>query len=459
MTEKPTFRTPIIRFILLAAFVCFSWQSNAQCTTAGSGQWPSSQVDVDNSGAVQQYNTNLWTDEFSDVTGYNIGDEYVITLTLNSDGTPKYITLVDSGGAVVANGLSPLTFIATDVDLDIYRHDDDGSGGCTGVNQGHTGTIQNLSNACTTGPVIDSATVVDSCNPDGTGMFSIEVVVSDVGDAGTVINDGTTDSPVVVGTMTFGPFNSGDSVTLTIDALDDSCDSSLGDFTFSCPLPAPENDECLDAITVSCGGQYIGDTSSANPEVDDPGTCGTSAGTAGAVWYTYTGSNSNDGSAAVGSLGDEVTLDLSLSTFDTKIRLFTGVCGDLTCVDGDDDGGAGTTSLLTFNAIVGTEYYILVHGFSANAGVYTLDVSCTPPPMCSAPVIDSATVVDSCNPDGTGLFSVDVVVSDVGDAGTVISDGTNTYPVVAGTVTVGPYNSGDSVTLTIDATDDACDSS
>ena len=37
MTEKFTFRNaPLIKFILLAAFVCFSWQSNAQCiaTTA-----------------------------------------------------------------------------------------------------------------------------------------------------------------------------------------------------------------------------------------------------------------------------------------------------------------------------------------------------------------------------------------------------------------------------------------
>jgi len=223
-------------------------------------------------------------------------------------------------------------------------------------------------------------------------------------------------------------------------------------------LVPPANDDCANAEAIVCGGQYIGDTTAATPESPDPGTCGTSAGTAGAVWYTFTGANSNDVGAAVGSTGDEVTLDLSLSTFDTKIRVFEGTCGALVCVDGDDDGGTGTTSLLTLPTLVGTEYYVLVHGFSGNAGAYTLDVTCVAPPLCSPAVVDSSTIVDSCNPDGTGTFTVDIVVSDTGDAGSVFDDGTITYPVVVGTVTAGPYNSGDSVTIELTAVDAACSS-
>ncbi|MDG5491715.1 T9SS type A sorting domain-containing protein [Psychroserpens sp. SPM9] len=237
--------------------------------------------------------------------------------------------------------------------------------------------------------------------------------------------------------------------------------TSAGDYQLSLICDSetpPANDECVNAETIVCGGQYIGDTTFASSEGDDdPGECGTTAGSGGAVWYTFVGANSNNAGAAAGTEGDEVTLDLSLSTFDTKIRVFTGVCGDLTCLDGDDDGGDGTTSLITFPTTVGTEYYVLVHGFLDNAGEYTLDVSCVAPPTCTAAVIDSATEVeDTCNPDGTGTYVVEIEVTNAGDAGSVFDDGTNTYPVVAGTVTAGPYDSGEEVTIELVALDSDC---
>ena len=269
-----------------------------------------------------------------------------------------------------------------------------------------------------------------------------------------MLDDGINTYPVVVGTVTTGPYNSGDTVTVELTGVDSACDFTIGTFDYTCPQPGPANDDCSGAIAIACASQYTGDTTSANPELDDPGTCGTSAGTAGAVWYSYVGINSNDAGAAAGSTGDEVTLDLSLSTFDTKIRVFTGVCGDLTCLDGDDDGGAGTTSLLTFTATVGTEYYILVHGFSANAGAYTLDVSCVAPPACTETVVDSTTIVDNCV---AAQFSIDVLVSVVGD-GMMITDGTNNYPITSGTVTAGPYTAdGTSITLDVVHSDGACD--
>ncbi|MFD2918008.1 T9SS type A sorting domain-containing protein [Psychroserpens luteus] len=307
-----------------------------------------------------------------------------------------------------------------------------------------------------TAATIDSSDVTETCNPDGTGTFTVDIVVSDAGDAGSVFNDDTNTYPVVAGIVSAGPYNSGESVTIELVSLDEDCSSTVGTFTFTCPQPAPDNDECSGAITIACDGQYVGDTTNATPEDEDPGQCTTSAGTAGAVWYTFIGANSNDAGAAAGSVGDDVTLDLSLSTFDTKIRVFSGVCGDLTCVAGDDDGGTGNTSLVTIPSIVGTEYYVLVHGFSANAGTYTLDVSCVAPPTCTAATIDSADEVETCNPDGTGTFTVDIVVSDAGDAGSVFDDGTNTYPVIAGTVSAGPYNSGESVTIEFVSLDEDC---
>ena len=299
-------------------------------------------------------------------------------------------------------------------------------------------------------PTIDSVSVAETCNEvDGTGTFNVEVVVSDAGSAGTVISDGTNTYPVMVGTVVAGPYNSGDTVTLTVDATDDACDASLGDFTFTCPLPAPDNDLCADATMVACGDTVMGDTTAATSDSEQT-YCGTSAPSAtnGGVWYAFMGD------------GGEATFDLTGSSFDTKIFVYTGVCGDLTCLDGNDDGGDGTTSLVTVSTTVGTTYYVYVSGFGSNRGAYTMNVSCVAPPECVEPTIDSVAVVETCNEvDGTGTFNVEVVVSDAGSAGTVISDGTNTYPVMVGTVVAGPYNSGDTVTLTVDATDDACDAS
>ncbi len=101
-----------------------------------------------------------------------------------------------------------------------------------------------------------------------------------------------------------------------------------------------------------------------------------------------------------------------------------------------------------------TDYYIAFEGTSQWArGLNLDDVLVDEGPNCTIAVVDSSTVVDDC---GNSQFSVDVVVSTVGD-GTVVSDGTNTFPIVAGTVTAGPYTIGETVTLTVQHSDGACD--
>lgn len=178
------------------------------------------------------------------------------------------------------------------------------------------------------------------------------------------------------------------------------------------PPPPPANDECVGAVSISCGNTYVGNTSTATPENPDPGTCGTTSGSGGAVWYTFVGSNSNDANAAIGSTGDEVTLSMAGSAFDTKIRVYEGACGNLTCVGGNDDNGAGGNwSLYEFNTIVGTTYYVLVHGYLANSGAYSLSVSCVAPPE-EAPECASnltATLDATCG-DGDTTLSWDAVV-------------------------------------------------
>ena len=155
-------------------------------------------------------------------------------------------------------------------------------------------------------------------------------------------------------------------------------------------LAQPVNDLCSGAIEVFCGDVIIDSTTTANPE--SLGTCGTSDGSAGAVWYRFVGT------------GEEIVLSTcgTATNYDTKLRVYTGGCGVLTCVGGNDDDNTcpqGLSSKVTFISALAVEYQILVHGFSGNSGTYELSVTCVPPPaadpndLCvDATVITAGTV-------------------------------------------------------------------
>ena len=94
--------------------------------------------------------------------------------------------------------------------------------------------------------------------------------------------------------------------------------------------------------------------------------CGTQAESAG-VWYTFTGT------------GDLITLSLCDGTdYDSKLHVFTGSCGNFTCVAGNDDF-CGTQSLVSFASQPDTLYYVYVNGFNVNVGNFTMVVSCDTP--------------------------------------------------------------------------------
>ncbi len=130
-----------------------------------------------------------------------------------------------------------------------------------------------------------------------------------------------------------------------------------------CP-PGPLNDECEGAKTISCGETISGTTVGASTETQT--FCGTSITTA-AVWYKFTG----DGSV--------VTLSTcSFGNFDTKISVFSGSCGSLTCVGGNDDF-CGLLSTVSACTEAGTDYYVLVHAFGNAWGDFELSLTCNEP--------------------------------------------------------------------------------
>jgi len=153
------------------------------------------------------------------------------------------------------------------------------------------------------------------------------------------------------------------------------------------PPPPPANDDCAGAIVVACGSATLGSTASSTNE--NAAVCGinvvTVQNTPG-VWYKYIGDGSNV---------TVTTCSPTITTGDSRIAIFSGSCGALTCVAGNDDAelvGCSTnalSSLVTFNTVVGTDYYILVYAYTSTALSFELNVSCTAP--CSP-----ATTNDDC---------------------------------------------------------------
>ncbi|MFH1321091.1 MAG: T9SS type A sorting domain-containing protein [Bacteroidota bacterium] len=125
---------------------------------------------------------------------------------------------------------------------------------------------------------------------------------------------------------------------------------------------SPANDNCIGAIPVNCGDIFYGSTVSAT--TDTPDSCGTTNGTGGGVWFSFTGT------------GDTINASLCNSNYDTKIRVYTGTCGSLVCITGIDDT-CGLQSEVEWLSLMDTTYYILVHGYGDEEGFFTLN-------MCNA---------------------------------------------------------------------------
>lgn len=132
------------------------------------------------------------------------------------------------------------------------------------------------------------------------------------------------------------------------------------------PSLRTRSDLCGGAPLIACGSTVTGSTAAFTADVAP--FCGTGNGTGGGVWYRFTGT------------GNSITASLCGSAYDTRLRVYTGTCGALTCTAGNDDF-CGLQSQVTWTSTNAVTYYILVHGFGWAAGAYTLTITCAPPPV------------------------------------------------------------------------------
>ncbi len=199
---------------------------------------------------------------------------------------------------------------------------------------------------------------------------------------------------------------------------------AVGDFDLALTCEALTSDVCDGALPAACGqtvsGTTVGASADAAPE------CGTAL-TAPGVWYSFEGIN--------GQINLTTCPD---NTYDTKLNVYTGPCGALVCVAGNDDIANGVLcSSVTFSATAGTTYYVLVQGYDGETGNFDLAITCvtcgTPQSVTATPLDVSATITWS-SPNASAQFMIEY-----GTAGFTPGSGTmitGTYGVDGPPVTI-----------------------
>ncbi len=139
--------------------------------------------------------------------------------------------------------------------------------------------------------------------------------------------------------------------------------------TFLIKLPTEEgnNDDCDNAIAVSCGETVTGDTTGAN---------NSGGNDSGDLFYSYTGSG----------VTENVTVSLCGSSYDTTVRIFSDCT--LTNEIAFNDDSCGLQSEVSFMSDGTSTYIIMVEGYSTNEGAFTMSVTCEEITDYCEPVLD-----------------------------------------------------------------------
>ncbi len=227
---------------------------------------------------------------------------------------------------------------------------------------------------------------------------------------------------------------------------------------------SPANDFCTNATPIACGASVTGTTVNSSSTGDPTGTCTTSISAAsGGVFYSFTGTGGNV-TVSTCNVG---------TTYDTKLFVFSGACGTLTCVGGNDDvtGGcasAANASTLTVGTALGTPYFIYVSGFNGAQGTFVLTTTCAAPPAptitsftpTSGPVGTTVTITGTNLGGVTGVsFNGTAAVTFAGVSATsataVVPTGATTGPISL-TTPNGTATSSTNFTVTVPPANDLC---
>ncbi len=387
-----------VYLLLLLTVVLFSNAAYNQCTNTsafGTTTAPTTPTPV-------TITTCAFAGEYSTINNCVAGTTYQFNAT---GGAGNYITIRQGtpGGTVLGFGTAPVTVTCT-VSGPLYLHYNTNAS-CGTDAACHTGTVTCTScsapppvanDLCTgaininCGQTINATTVGATADADpacgttqstapgvwysftGDGLSNVISLCGSSFDTKLFVYTGTCGAlTCVTGNDDFCGLQSQVTVPTTLGTTYyirvTGFGSASGNFTLArtC-IPAIPNDVCSGAININCGQTITGTTVGASS--DAVATCVTTLSSAPGVWYSFVGT------------GTDNTLSLCGSSYDTKIGVFTGTCGSLVCVTGNDDFCGLQSQVTVPNTIAGTTYYVLVTGFGSASGAFTLTRTCAPPP-------------------------------------------------------------------------------
>ncbi|TYA56720.1 T9SS type A sorting domain-containing protein [Formosa maritima] len=237
--------------------------------------------------------------------------------------------------------------------------------------------------------------------PDcGTGMFSIDVDVTSLGSATTLtLTDGTSSTAInALGLVNIGPYQSGETITVSITNDQDNSCSYTESIYFYCP---PSNDECANAISLSvntddtCTLVTSATNAGATESMSDPASCN---GNTNDVWFSFVA----DGSSMILEYLN-VTEAIGTGGIFQSTELYEGSCGTLTSLACFTGQYAELVNLTD-----GNTYYLRNKTNITGEYAQNFDVCLKTPPAapsndeCSNATILTLSTDDQCDNQATG---------------------------------------------------------
>ncbi|OAV43789.1 hypothetical protein A3850_004430 [Lewinella sp. 4G2] len=259
--------------------------------------------------------------------------------------------------------------------------------------------------------------------------------------------EGFSADPVSFGTTLTVPTVNGRQYFVYLDGEENDVGNYLLLYTTS-PVPPP-NDLCNTA-TLLKGTQQISGTTRGSVATGAVACSGQSPSSG--VWFSFTGT------------GAPTLISTEGASFDTRLFLYSGSCGNLTCVDFNDDapdGSLGAASALLICTDVETTYYLYLDGVSGATGDYVLSFAeqLNPPALVCPANVSVGTDANGC--DAVVTYSLPVPESPCPGtlvtptvlnlaSGSTFPQGTTTVTLIA----VNPAGQSATCNFTVTVTDD-----
>lgn len=162
---------------------------------------------------------------------------------------------------------------------------------------------------------------------------------------------------------------------------EDSGDFMNFDICIGSLPPTPANDDCSGALVAS-SFPYTYSQTDAISSTNNAGFMTVCGSMNDGLWFTFTGN------------GSPITVDITMpsgSNFDAEVDVYTGACGNFTCVDNSDSMGGGGTETVTFTSVAGTTYYVNVGHYSSGTdypeGNFTINITSPGPNLATTETI------------------------------------------------------------------------